>query len=92
MTLDQIQTDLVEYADFEEVASVSRARLFVTAAIRWLILQAESAGSQSQSMSVGKQYVENLLARANAYISASGTTSGSTAGRTRFLHVGSAFR
>lgn len=91
MTIAEIETDLLDYADFEEVGSVSRARSFITAAKRWLILRADSASSNSQSMSIGKAFVENLLNRATAYVSANDTTS-SVGGRTRFLHVGSSFR
>lgn len=87
MTLAEIETDLLDYADFEESGSVSRARSFATAAKRWLILRADSAASQSQSMSIGKQFVENMLTRANAYIAKN--TAG---GQVRFLHVGGTFR
>jgi hypothetical protein len=53
-TIATVEADLVEYADFEEVASVSRAKLFVTAAKRWLILRPESASNQSSSLSMGE--------------------------------------
>lgn len=87
MDIVTIESDLLEYADFEEVASVARAKLFVTAAKRWLILRAESASSQSQSHSISKQFVETMINRANAYITRN--TQGS---RTRFLHVGEFYR
>lgn len=90
MTIADIEADLLDYADFEEVASVSRAKSFITAAKRWLILRADSASSQSQSMSIGKAFVENMMARATAYVAAN--DSSASAGRTRFLHVGSNFR
>ena len=87
LVIADIETDLLTYADFEEVASVARAKLFITAAKRWLILRADSASSNSQSMSIGKQYVADMLTRAQAYVSANDTTAAS--GRTRFLHLGS---
>ena len=87
MVIADIETDLLEYADFEEVASVSRARSFATAAKRWLILRADSASSQSQSMTLGKQFVSDMLDRAQSYVQANAAN-----GRTRFLHVGSQFR
>lgn len=90
MVIADIETDLLEYADFEEVASVSRARLFITAAKRWLILRAESASNQSSSLSIGKSFVENMLSRATAYVQANSDSN--SVGRTRFLHVGSQFR
>ena len=90
MVIADIETDLLEYADFEEVSDVSRARLFSTAAKRWLILRADSASNQSSSLSIGKQYVENLLTRAEAYITANAVAD--TTGRTRFLHLGAMSR
>lgn len=87
MNIADIETDLLEYADFEEVGSVARARLFVTAANRWLILRAESASNQSSSLSIGKSFVENMLRRAQAFVAKN-----SSSGTTRFLQVGSFFR
>jgi len=77
-----IETDLLTYADFEEVASVSRARLFVTAANRWLILRPDSASNQGSSLSIGKTFVESMLKRAQNYIAANAT---GTAGSVKFL-------
>jgi len=87
MLIADIESDLLQYADFEEVGSVSRAKAFITAAKRWLILRADSASSNSQSMTIGKGFVENLMTRATAYVSASDTAA--AASRTRFLHLGS---
>ena len=87
MDILTIESDLLEYADFEEVASVARAKLFVASAKRWLILRAESASSQSQSHSISKQFVETMINRANAFIVRN--TQGQ---RTRFLHVGEFYR
>ncbi|MFM7009572.1 MAG: hypothetical protein ACKO0Z_09635 [Betaproteobacteria bacterium] len=89
MTLADIQADVLEYADFEEVASVSRAKLFITAAKRWLILCAESSSNQSSSLSIGKQYVSDMLKRAQAFVAQNTTGSG---GQVRFLGPGVAFR
>lgn len=89
MVIADIEADLIEYADFEEVASVSRARSFATAASRWLILRAESASNQSSSLSIGKNYVENMLKRARDYIAANGSNG---SGAVRFLGVGVNFR
>jgi hypothetical protein len=92
MVISDIESDLLEYADFEEVASVPRARLFITAAKRWLILRADSASSQSQSLTIGKGFVENLLKRAQEFVSANATSSGGGVGGVRFLGVGDNFR
>lgn len=91
-TIATVESDLLEYADFEEVASVARARLFVTAAKRWMILRADSAASQSQSMTIGKAYVENMLIRAQDYVTANADTDSGAIGGVRFLGVGGSFR
>lgn len=92
MVIADIEEDLVEYADFEEVGSVARARLFATAAKRWLILRPDSASNQSSSMSIGKSYVMEMLKRAQEYISANADTSAGGQGGVRFLGVGGDFR
>jgi hypothetical protein len=91
MVIADIETDLLEYADFEEVASVARAKSFITAAKRWLILRAESASNQSSSLSIGKNYVESMLKRAQDFVAANNANSGSVGG-VRFLGVGDNFR
>jgi len=90
MVIADIEADLLEYADFEEVASVSRAKSFITAAKRWLILRAESASNQSSSLSIGKNYVDDMHNRAQAYVAANDT--GATVGGVRFLGAGVNFR
>lgn len=90
-TIDDVETDLVEYADFEEVGSVARARSFITAAKRWLILSPESQSNEGSSMSMSKSNVLDLLKRAQDYVAA---RSGSTAGGSgvRFLGFSRGFR
>ena len=90
MVIADIESDLLEYADFEEVASVSRAKSFITAAKRWLILRAESASNQSSSLSIGKNYVEAMLKRAQDFVAAGTPANGG--GSVRFLGAGSNFR
>jgi hypothetical protein len=87
MTLADIEADLLDYADFEQVGSVSRAQSFVTAANRWLILKADSASNQSSSMTIGKNYVSDMLKRAQAFVTANSST-----GSVSFLQPGSFFR
>jgi hypothetical protein len=92
MVIADIEADLLDYADFEEVASVSRAKLFITAAKRWLILRADSASNQSSSMTIGKSFVESMMKRAQDYVAANATTGGGGSGRVRFLGAGLNFR
>jgi hypothetical protein len=90
MVIADIESDLIEYADFEQVSSVARAKLFATAAKRWLILRPSSASNQSSSLSMDTTKVENMLRRAQDFIAAN-SPSGSGGG-VRFLGVGSNFR
>jgi len=92
MNIAEIEDELLENADFEEVGSVERAKLFITAAKRWLILRADSASSQSQSMSIGKQYVEDMLHQAQDYVNANLPTANGAVAGVRFLSVGASFR
>jgi hypothetical protein len=87
MLISEIESDLLDFADFEEVGSVSRARSFITAAKRWLILRADSASHQSSSMTIGKTYVQDMLKRAQDFVSANSRTGG-----VRHLGVGRGFR
>lgn len=89
MVIADIEADLIEYADFEEVGSVARARSFITAAKRWLILRPESASNEGSSLSMSKSVVMDLLKRAQDYVAANDI---SGAGRVRFLGVGRSFR
>lgn len=85
-TLDEVKSALNEYADWEEVGSVSRAKSYVTAARRWFQMQADSASNQSSSAQVDKQWVSAAVDRALAFIAVSDTGSASTA-RARFFDV-----
>lgn len=89
--LEDIENDVLTYADWEEQASVSRARLFITAANRWCILKADSASNQGSSLSINKQTVMQMLARAQSYVAAADTASAATS-RVRFLSINQGFR
>lgn len=87
-SLEDIEDDLDEYADFEEVASVSRAKSYVTAARRWLMRVAGSS-SHGGSMTRNVVQVEGVMKRATEFIEVNDTTAGS---QVRFLGVGTEFR
>lgn len=90
-TIESIEADLLEYADYESVRSVPRAKLFVTAANRWLILSPQSSSNQSSSLTFDTGAVQAMLARAQRFVAANETSNGTT-GNTRFLGVGVDFR
>lgn len=87
MTLDEVMDDLVEYADFEEVASVSRAKSYITAANRFKILSPSSQSSQGGSMSIDMSALEATLARAHAFVATNETATSANRSSVRFLSV-----
>lgn len=84
-TLSEVVDDLVDNADFEESGSVAKARAFVTAATKYLILKPTSQSNQSSSLSWDNNQIKDLLARARDFVSANSS-------RVRFLGVGTDFR
>ena len=92
MVIADIESEMIECLDFEEVGSVARAKRFQTRANQWLALRADSASNQSSSLTIGKQYIENLLKRARDYIAANATTTAGGSSSVRFLGAGSNFR
>ena len=89
--LEDIENDVLEYADWEETASVARARSFITAANRWCILRADSASNQGSSLSINKQWIMQMLARAQSFVAAADTASAAKS-RVRFLSTNQGFR
>ena len=87
-SLEDIEDDLDEYADFEEVASVSRAKSYVTAARRWLMRVAGSS-SNGGSMTRNVVQVEGVMKRAAEFITANDTANN---GGVRVLTIGTDFR
>jgi len=91
-TLDDLELALETNADFEETGSVTKAKAFITAATRWLIRRPDSASDGASSLSIGKQYIENLLKRAYAFVAANKTPSSGDSSSVRFLSVTTGFR
>lgn len=89
-TVDEVLDDLIDNADFEEVSSVAKARTFATAAKRFLILNPQAQSDQGSSLTMSVAQVENLLKRAQLYISQ--TTASTSAGAVRFLSASQGFR
>lgn len=84
-TLSDVVNDLVDNADFEEVGSVAKARAFITAATKYLILKPTSQSNQSSSLSWDNNQIQTLQARARDFVAA-------RSNRVRFLGVGTDFR
>jgi len=88
--LETIYDEIIEFADFEEVASVARARSFVTAAKRYLIAAPMSQNDQGSSITLSVAQIENMMKRALDFIATKDTSS--SYARVSFLSVGSFFR
>lgn len=64
-----IEQALLDNADYDETKSVTKARAFVTAARRWLILSPQSSANQSSSMSWDTATIRDMMAAANTFVS-----------------------
>jgi len=91
-SLEDLELALETNADFEEVASLSKAKAFITAANRWLIRRPDSASDGSSSLSIGKQFIMELLKRAQTYVAENGTATDGSSSSVRFLSVMQGFR
>lgn len=90
-TVTEILDALNDYADYEEVGSVARARLYVTAARRFLQLPTSSA-EQGSSLGYTPEMIQNEIALARSYIAANATPTVSGQSSVRFLSTGEGFR
>ena len=86
--ISSAEAALLANLDFEEVASVSKAKAVISAANAWMILRPESASSQSEALTVGKAFVENILKRARQYVAANTTAATGTANNAGAVYLG----
>lgn len=90
-TIEQIQDDLSDYADYEELASVSRARTFITACIRFL-QHATQQADQGTSLVYDAQSIRELLKHARAFVQANDTGTDGRGVGVRTIGPSSGFR
>ena len=76
-TLESIIDDLLDNADFEEAASLSKAQAFATAAKRFLILCPANSTQNGNSLSMNPGQVSKLLERADSFIASNNPAAGS---------------
>lgn len=89
VNLDDVMDELLDNADFEASGSLSKAKAFVTAAVRYFILvPEESQDHEGNRQRMGHQLIHNLLADARAFVAANDTSRS----QVRFLGPGSDFR
>lgn len=85
--VDEVLDDLLDNADFEEEDSLEKARKFVTAAKRFLILSPQTQADQGSSLTMSVQQIENMLRRAQEFVRSAAAT-----GSVRFLSASEGFR
>lgn len=76
--IETVAQTILANSDFEETGSLSKAKAFVTAVTRWMILSPESSSNQSSSLSWSKQQINVLLQSARAYIAANDSSNGTS--------------
>lgn len=91
-TLTELRDALWDNASFEEDSSATKAKAFITAATRWLALEAGQQSDQGSSLTYSHAQVEKLLQRARQYIAANPATTTANTSRVRFLSAGEGFR
>lgn len=90
-TVEEILDAINEYADYEEVASVSRAKSYVTACRRFLQLPS-SQSYQGSSMGYTPQLIQAEMDVARRWIAANDTSSSNAGAGVRFLSARDGFR
>ena len=88
--IEEIVSDLLDNAGFEEQNSVVMAKRFVTAATKYLILTPAQQSDQGTSLTMSVNQIENLLVRARSYVQVNDNKNGGSG--TRFLSGRDGFR
>ena len=88
-TVDEILDALNDYADFEEVGSVARAKTYITACRRFLALPSTESDKGS-SQGYTPQLVQSEMDLARRFIAANQPASSGNS--VRFLSAGEGFR
>lgn len=80
-TLDDVEQALLDNADFVETQSVAKAKAFVTAATRWLIMRPTNASAAGRTVVFNVVQVEQMKNNAEQFVESSAT------GGVRFLQT-----
>jgi hypothetical protein len=76
-TLEACHAAYLEFADYAEVGSVSRARQFATACRRLVLLLPKSGGHAGANLALNPEMVQGELQRALGWIAANDTAANS---------------
>ena len=83
-TNQELRDALHDNADFEETSSVTKARAYITAAVRFLSLEPVNQSDQGSSLQYAAQQINDQLKRARAFVAANDASSSPTS-RVRFF-------
>lgn len=91
-TIDTVIDQLTDNADFAATSDVAKAKLFLTAAIQYLILSPASQSDQGTSMSIAPETIRALMNQAKQLVDAAGTVTSASGASVRFLSAKQGFR
>ena len=74
--IETITQALLDNADFESSRSLTKAKLFVTAATQWLIFAPQETEDQHSRMKMNNSQIEKLLARAQEFVATNDSSNG----------------
>lgn len=72
---DEIQQELLDNADFYETNSVAKAKKFVSAAARWLIVKPQQATGENRTIVLNTAQIMKLRDQAAIFIESSNNSS-----------------
>lgn len=80
-TLDDVEQTLLDNADYVETQSLAKAKAFVSAATRWLIMRPLNASAEGRNVAFNVQQVQAMKDNAEQFVEQSQT------GGVRFIQV-----
>jgi len=92
MDWETVQTTLLDSMDWEETLSVSKARTFITAARRYLVLCPTNSSQAAGSIGFDLSELKDQIKAAQDFIRDNDTAANAGGGGVRFLGVGVGFR
>jgi hypothetical protein len=91
LSIDDVLDAYIENADYQEQASVAKARKLVTAATRYLAMAPQSQSDQGSSLTISVDAIQAEKRRAESFIKQNAAATSANS-RVRFLSAGYGFR